>query len=336
MWRTRSSAPAGGRDGGQLERLQRRRLQAERGAAGGELAVGAGNGTRRSDPVGGRDLRALHLAPVVLVEQAGDARVAERAVGEAARVEEAEHEAGRELVQVQQHLGRRVAVDAGDALRRDVVGEADEEVEPERRGDLVCEVAPERPALRVDAPDQLALVPAERDPVVAVARARLPRRLLRRDRRADAVEVEQVVEVEALVDRAQSRLVREQLAHGDALLAGRAELRPVLRHGRVVVEQAAAVGDGDRHRRDALGGREHRDERVLLPRRLRHAVAVAAPQVDDLAAVAVDRDGRADLIALREVGPEGVGDRAVPLVGGAQDVSPARPRGSGCRRDRGT
>ena len=238
---------------------------------------------------------------------------------------------------MQEHLRRRGAVDARHALRRDVVGQPDEEVEPERIGDLLGEEAPQRAVLRVDPPEQLALVPAERDPVVAMARARLPGRLLRRDGRADAVEVEQVGELEALVDRAQARLVRQQLPHRDALLAGGAELRPVARHGLVVVEQPAAVRDGERDRRHALGGREPRDERALLPRRARHGVAVAAPQVDDLAAVAVDGAGGAELAALREVRAERVGDGAVALVrGAAHHLSSAPRRGSGCRRGRGT
>ena len=55
-----------------------------------------------------------------------------------------------------------------------LVRDAEMDLEPERRRDLLGEDPAERAPLRIDAPDQLALVPAEADAVVAVTGARLP------------------------------------------------------------------------------------------------------------------------------------------------------------------
>ena len=102
-------------------------------------------------------------------------------------------------------------------------------------------------------------------------------------------------------DRGQPGLVGEQPADGDVALAGGRELGPVGGHRRVEVDEAP----GDRpHRRDrdhALRAREHADEAVALPRPRACRVEVAAPEVDDVAAVDADRERRAQLEPVGEV-----------------------------------
>ena len=107
-----------------------------------------------------------------------------------------------------------------------------------------------------------------------------------------------------LVEQDEPRLVPEQLAHGDRVLAVLRELGPVARDRRVVVEPAARVRDRQRHRREALGAGHDDDHRVLVPRRVAVGRAAAAPQIDDLLAAPVGRDGGADLAALGEVALE--------------------------------
>jgi hypothetical protein len=166
MCRTTSWRPPVGATARPAQGLERVRAQPEGAAAGGELAVRARDGARLADAVRRGDLHAHQLAPVVLVDEAGDARVAERAVGDAARVQEREHEARRELVQVQQHLGRAVAVDRRHALRRHGIGEADVELEPERLRQRVLLPRRAGGAVAIAAPQVHDLAP------VAVDRAR--------------------------------------------------------------------------------------------------------------------------------------------------------------------
>ena len=96
----------------------------------------------------------------------------------------------------------------------------------------------------------------------------------------------------------------EELAHGDGGLAVLRELGPVARDRRVVVEPAARVRHGQRHRGEALGGRHDDDHRVLVPRLVAVGRAAATPQIDDLLAAPVRSDRGADLAAFGEVALE--------------------------------
>ena len=60
-----------------------------------------------------------------------------------------------------------------------------------------------------------------------------------------------------------TRLVREKLADGDRLFALLGELRPVGAHAFFVVEPAPRMGDRQRHRGQALGGRVDHDHGVF-------------------------------------------------------------------------
>ncbi|CAN5437127.1 hypothetical protein BH23ACT3_BH23ACT3_19610 [soil metagenome] len=108
--------------------------------------------------------------------------------------------------------------------------------------------------------------------------------------------------------------MRHQLSHGDRRLAVLGELRPVARDRFIDVDPSARMGDRDRRRGHPLGGGEHGDQRVALPRQLLDPVAVAAPQIDHLVAVAVERAGRTDLAPFEEVPTERVRDGAVSLI----------------------
>ena len=107
--------------------------------------------------------------------------------------------------------------------------------------------------------------------------------------------------IDGLVDREQPGLVRQELADGDLLFALLRELRPVRAHPLFVVEPTARVGDGERHRGQALGGRVDDHHRVLLPRLARLLVSDTAPEVDDLLAAVIGAAGAAQLAASSEV-----------------------------------
>ena len=232
----------------------------------------------------------------------------------------ANHEPGRHLVQVQRGAGRSAADERGQSVVGDGVGEPDVELDAERSRDLVGEVAADGPPFGVDPAQQLALVPAERLPVIAVELAGLPVRTLAGQHPPEPVEVAEDVQIERGVDDGQPGLVSEQASDGDVLLAVCGELGPVAGHRLVELEQAAGMGDGHRHRRQPLGRREHADQGVALPRTCSLPIAVAAPQVDHQSAVAHHCARRADLTAITEVGAELVGHPPVALVDIAADL----------------
>src|SRR6188768_1033182 len=95
--------------------------------------------------------------------------------------------------------------------------------------------------------------------------------------------------------------MRKQLAHGDALLALLRELGPVGADAFFVIKPSARVGDRQRHRRQAFGGRMHDHHRVAFPWLTRLLVADTAPDVDDLPGALVGATGAAQFAASREV-----------------------------------
>jgi len=155
--------------------------------------------------------------------------------------------------------------------------------------------------LRVDAAQQLALVVAQGDRMISLARARLPCRLLARQHDRKTVEVGHEIPVPLLIEGKQARLVRKQLADSDVLLAVLGEFRPVAADALLVVEPAAGVGQCERHRGQALGGRVDQDHGVLLPRLAGRLVAHAAPQVNDLLAPVIHATGAAQFVAQGEI-----------------------------------
>ena len=177
-----------------------------------------------------------------------------------------------------------------------VFGQADVDVLAERCRDLVLKELSEAAMPRIDAPQQLAFVEPEREGVIGLTRAGLPRRLLTGEHHREAIEIRDHAPIDGLVEREQPRLVGEQLANGDLLFAVLRELGPVRGDPLFVVEPAARVGDGQGHRGQALGGRVDEHHRVPLPRLARLLVPDPAPEVDDLLAVVVGAAGAAQLI----------------------------------------
>ena len=113
--------------------------------------------------------------------------------------------------------------------------------------------------------------------------------------------------------------MRDQLPHRHVLLPVLRELRPPLRDLAVVVDRAARLLDREREGGDALRRGKDGRQRPLLPRRLRAAVAVAAPEVDDLDPSVEDGDRGAELAARAEVLHELLPHALPALCDGAVD-----------------
>ena len=154
--------------------------------------------------------------------------------------------------------------------------------------------------LRIDAAQQLAFVEPESEGVIGLPRSGLPRGFLTRQHDRQAIEVGDDAAIDGLVEREQARLVGQELADGDSLLAVLRELRPVRADPFFVVEPSARVRDGERHRGQALGGRVDDHHRVLLPGLAGPLVPNAAPQVDDLLAAVKGTAGSAQLASLEQ------------------------------------
>ena len=202
------------------------------------------------------------------------------------------------------------AVEPREPVVVDVVGESDVELDAERRRDVLREGAADAAPLGIGPTQQLALVEAEGDGVVALARSWLPQRSLARQPDGQRLRVGEELGTDRLVERGEAGLVGEQLPDGDLLLAVLRELGPVGGHALLEVQVPAAVRHRERHGCHALGGREDRYQGVALPGQAPAPVALAAPQVHDDLAVALRRAGGPDRSALRELRAEGVGDRS--------------------------
>ena len=107
---------------------------------------------------------------------------------------------------------------------------------------------------RIDPPQQLSLVEAERERVIRLPRAGLPLRLLTSHHHGQAIEVGHHAAIDRLVEREESRLVRQQLPHCDAPLSLLRELGPVRGDPFFVVEPTARVRQCQGHGGQALGG----------------------------------------------------------------------------------
>jgi len=119
---------------------------------------------------------------------------------------------------------------------RDVFGQPDIHVQPERRGDLVLEELSQAAMARIDAAQQFALVEAESDGVVGLARARLPRGFLTGQHDGEPIEVGHEAAIDGHVENVQARLMCQELPDGESLFALLRELRPVPADPLLVVE----------------------------------------------------------------------------------------------------
>ena len=110
----------------------------------------------------------------------------------------------------------------------------------------------------------------------------------------------------------------EELAHEDVALAVRAEVRPVLHHRRIQVDQTLLHLDEDREGRHHLGHRPDLGQGVTGPGHPRSGLA--APEVDDELAVVDHRDARTRVDAVAQVGLQQVPERAEGLAGCSVDA----------------
>ena len=135
---------------------------------------------------------------------------------------------------------------------------------------------------RVDSSQQFALIEAERDRVVRLARSPLPRRFLPGEHDGQSIEVGDQSAIDRFTEREQTRLVRQELADGDRVLPVLPELGPVRGDSLFVIQPAAGMCESERHCGETLGGGVDEHHRVLLPRLTSLLVANAAAEIDHL------------------------------------------------------
>ena len=235
------------------------------------------------------------------------------------------HEERRQLL-----ARRRQRVDDAVVLRR---GRAHPQVDGAWRRDVVAQHLGHRSP--VDTAHDLVGQRADREAVVHERLTRLPERALRGESLGERLVRHQLLPREAAIDSRQAGLMRQQLAHGDHVLAALCELGPVLRDIRVEVELAAFDQERDDDCGRPLAARVHGQQRVRSH--------VAHSEVDDALTADVHRELRAERRIRLEEPSEGVlywaercrGHRSTIGVSATSD-----PRGRGtrcsasCRRTR--
>ena len=155
--------------------------------------------------------------------------------------------------------------------------------------------------------------------VVSVLRAGLPHWRLRGERLDERRPREHLVGGERAVDHREAGAVRHQHAHGDLTLPLGRELGPVVGDLRVVVDLAPLREQRDAHRRGAFRRREDELQRAVVVGPTGRRIGDAAPEVDDLLAVDVHRDLRAELAVIGEVADERVAHGLEAGLDGAAD-----------------
>ena len=149
-----------------------------------------------------------------------------------------------------------------------------------------------------EAPDEFVDEKAEGAGVISMGRARWPERCLAFERADDGVIIENV---HRLIERAESRLVREQLSEGDLCLPRLGEFRPEfcdppLQGQTFFLENVQQTGAAQ-----AFGGGPKEHEGVIRPPVLASGVEESAAQIDNRSPVLPDGDGRAEFIEARKV-----------------------------------
>ena len=174
----------------------------------------------------------------------------------------------------------------GEASVRDLLWQPDVDVLAERSGDLVLKELSETAMARIDAAHQLAFIEPEREGMVRLARAGLPRRLLTGEHHREAIEVGHDAAINGFIEREESSLMCQELADGDLLLSLLRELGPVGGHPLFVVEPAARVREAR-----VIAARPFVAEwttTMVSSHGSPSVVAGPAPKVHDLLAMMVD------------------------------------------------
>ncbi len=184
------------------------------------------------------------------------------------------------------------------------VGQADPEVQAQRLGHVVAQGRAQ--GAPVHAAEDFAGHIAVDHRVVARRRPGRPERRHGGDPGGDGVPVEPQGRVHRLGEGGQTVLVRQALFDGDVPLAALGELGPDFRDLLAVIQAALADQAADHHGGDRLGGGEHRRQGVRPEGRPGDAVGEPGHQVDDDLALDGGREAGAQLLALGEIGDEGV------------------------------
>ena len=152
--------------------------------------------------------------------------------------------------------------------------------------------------------DDLAHQPPVGHGVIAAVRARLPQRNRIGQRLDDRIPGDRLLERHRTVDVDKTHPVRQQPGHGSIGLTVRFELRPVLRHRSVEVQESTIGQDVGADGGRALRGGEHQLQVIGTVRGGSAGLRDAAVQVDHEFTIAVQRDGRADVTAVVEIAGE--------------------------------
>src|SRR5260370_8840540 len=94
------------------------------------------------------------------------------------------------------------------------------------------------------AANDLALVPTEREGMIAMTRARVPRGFSTRQDRCQRIRIRQDCRGQWLVDTGETCLVSQQLAYRDMPLAVLRKLRPVARDGLLILQPTPRMSQG--------------------------------------------------------------------------------------------
>src|SRR6185436_10039982 len=155
--------------------------------------------------------------------------------------------------------------------------------------------------LWIDTPQQFTFIETQAQRMICLPRSGFPRGLLPCEDGRHSIEVRDNTAIDRLVNREQTCLVCQELAHGDSLFALLRELRPVLAHSFFIVKPAARVSDGKRHGGQALGSRVDDDHGVFFPRLTRPLVPNAAPQINNVFTAMKNATGAAQFTSPAEV-----------------------------------
>src|SRR5579883_2081924 len=96
--------------------------------------------------------------------------------------------------------------------------------------------------LRIDPPQDLSLVKAQRDRMIRLARPRLPFGSGALHHCRKPVRILDDAPVDGFIKCVKTRLMRKELANGDLLFAVLRELRPISAHRRLEIEPTPRMG----------------------------------------------------------------------------------------------
>src|SRR5215218_7688985 len=219
---------------------------------GSEGAVGFRDPPHQAHATARRDLECPDLR-LVEVCWGAELHLVQGPARERAWVHQRHDHSRRHGVQMQEHLQGVECLDVRYSRSGHLGWHPDVELRPQWLSDLFLEEPADAPSLRVDTTDQLPLVPAEANAVVAMPCPRLPGGLLAGDHVCEGVAVRYGRAIYWLVQPGEASLVGEQLPDRDILLAILGELWPVGANPLVVVEKPAGTRvsscQGKRHSR---------------------------------------------------------------------------------------